>query len=302
MQPIASLYTHCATLVIAAVVSWPVLSQAASPAPSGAATAAPAAKAPAAVPATPAKSAAPAPAQAAAPAKPAPAANAVPDAPSFADFVRWHRMYLDERGKSAKGAACIRSSTCISDESDYFRHIEAAYKIQKSIEGWAKAGSHDAAYFAGLIAFEEAKRFDEEFRIYAGHKDERYLEAGRKFLEASDREVRRAKEFLHPAAYAHRPESCMLMGEVLEYERLGTHDTNALVFYYCAAREYYIAGQRDPALRAYAGMMRTGHPQSPMIIEMHARLFPKQPPNLWRPISPASTSAAPGAAAGKVTH
>lgn len=227
----------------------------------------------------------------------APAA-AAPAAPGFADFTHWHRQYLVERGKAAKGAACIRSSSCISDESDYFRHIEAAHNIRKSIEGWAKSGNHDAAYYAGLMAFDEAKRFDEEFRIYAGHKDERYLEAGRKFLEASERERRKAKEFLHPAAYAHRADSCMLMGDILEYEKMGNFESKALVFYYCASREYYIAGHRDPAVRAYTAMLRNGHPQSPMIIEMHARLFSQQPPNLWRPISSnAAAGSAPAAAA-----
>ena len=218
---------------------------------------------------------------------------AAPATPGFADFTQWHRQYVVERGKAAKGAACIRSSSCISDESDYFRHIEAAHNIRKSIEGWAKSGNHDAAYYAGLMAFDEAKRFDEEFRIYAGHKDERYLEAGRKFLEASDRERRKAKEFLHPAAYAHRADSCMLMGDILEYEKMGNLESKALVFYYCASREYFIAGHRDQALRAYTAMLRNGHPQSPMVIEMHARLFSQQPPNLWRPISsPANASAA----------
>ncbi|MFM7283975.1 MAG: hypothetical protein ACKO2B_02870 [Betaproteobacteria bacterium] len=224
---------------------------------------------------------------------------AAPGVPSFADFTHWHRQYLVERGKAAKGAACIRSSSCISDESDYFRHIEAAHNIRKSIEGWAKSGNHDAAYYAGLMAFDEAKRFDEEFRIYAGHKDERYLEAGRKFLEASDRERRKAKEFLHPAAYAHRADSCMLMGDILEYEKMGNLESKALVFYYCASREYFIAGHRDQAVRAYTAMLRNGHPQSPMIIEMHARLFSQQPPNLWRPISSNTAAGSASAAAAK---
>ena len=226
-------------------------------------------------------------------------AAAAPAAPGFADFTHWHRQYLVERGKAAKGAACIRSSSCISDESDYFRHIEAAHNIRKSIEGWAKSGNHDAAYYAGLMAFDEAKRFDEEFRIYAGHKDERYLEAGRKFLEASERERRKAKEFLHPAAYAHRADSCMLMGDILEYEKMGNLESKALVFYYCASREYYIAGHRDSAVRAYTAMLRNGHPQSPMIIEMHARLFSQQPPNLWRPISSNTAAGSASAAAAK---
>ena len=234
--------------------------------------------------------------QAAAPAAQA-AKPAAPAAPGFADFTVWHRQYLVERGKAAKGATCIRNSSCISDESDYFRHIEAAHNIRKSIEGWAKSGNHDAAYYAGLMAFDEAKRFDEEFRIYAGHKDERYLEAGRKFLEASDREIRKAKEFLHPAAYAHRADSCMLMGDILEYEKMGNLESKALVFYYCASREYYIAGQRDQAVRAYTAMLRNGHPQSPMIIEMHARLFTQPPPNLWRPISSSAAGASAATAA-----
>jgi len=223
------------------------------------------------------------------PAAKAPASKAADtQGPGAAEFAHWHRRYLEERGKAAKGEACIRSSTCVSDESDYLKHIEEAHKLRKAIEGWAQAGNHHAAYYAGLMAFDQAKSFDEEFRIYNSHKDERYLAASHRFLEFSDRELRRAREFLYPAARAHQPDSCMLMGEVIEYDRFDPKSSSALVFFYCAAREYYLAGNRELAMKAYSGMLRTGHPQDPMVVEMHARLLTKQPENPWRPIKPLS--------------
>lgn len=223
--------------------------------------------------------------------RPASPQSAGTPGPSAAEFAHWHRRYIEERGKAAKGEACIRSSTCISDESDYLKHIESAHKLRKAIEGWALAGNHHAAYYAGLMAFDQAKSFDEEFRIYSSHKDERYLAASHRFLEFSDRELKRAKEFLSPAAYAHRPESCMLMAEVMEYDRLDPKKSSALVFYYCASREYFLAGNRELAMKAYSGMLRTGHPQDPMIIEMHARLLPQRPANPWRPMQTQSSAA-----------
>ncbi len=224
-------------------------------------------------------------------AKPAqPAAQAAPGTPTARDFAAWYEHFRTQKGLAAKGEACIRSKTCVSDENDFLRHAEAAFKIQKAIEAYAQSGNLDAAYYAGRIAFDLAIGFDEEFKIYSGFKDERYLEAGRRFVELSDRETRRARDFLYPAAYAHRPESCQLMGEVIEYDKLGTAETPAGVFYYCAAREYYLQGQRDLAIKAYGGMLRTMHPQDPMIIEMHARLFNQQPQNFWRPITPITDS------------
>jgi len=225
------------------------------------------------------------------PAQPvAQAAPATPGTPTARDFAAWYEQFRTQKGLAAKGEACIRSKTCVSDESDFLRHAEAAFKIQKAIEAYAQSGNLDAAYYAGRIAFDLAIAFDEEFKIYAGFKDERYLDAGRRFVELSDRETRRARDFLYPAAYAHRPESCLLMGEVLEYDKLGTAETPAGVFYYCAAREYYLQGQRDLAIKAYGGMLRTMHPQDPMIIEMHAHLFNQQPQNFWRPITPITDS------------
>ncbi len=240
-----------------------------------------------------------------APAKQAqPAAQAAPGTPTARDFAAWYEQFRTQKGLAAKGEACIRSKTCVSDESDFLRHAEAAFKIQKAIEAYAQSGNLDAAYYAGRIAFDLAIAFDEEFKIYAGFKDERYLEAGRRFVELSDRETRRARDFLYPAAYAHRPESCQLMGEVIEYDKLGTAETPAGVFYYCAAREYYLLGQRDQAIKAYGGMLRTMHPQDPMIIEMHARLFNQQPQNFWRPITPITDSkpAAPAQPARQPTR
>lgn len=232
-------------------------------------------------------------------ANPQPNSNATPGVqpskqpfpgPTAAEFAHWHRIYVEERGKAAKGSACIRSKTCISDEADFLKPIETAHNLRKSIEGWAKAGNHHAAYYAGLMAFEQAKQFDEEFRIYNSHKDERYLRASHRFVELSDREIRRAKELLYPAAYDQHPESCMLMGEVMEYDRLDPKKSSALVFYYCAAREYHFAGNRDLAMKAYSGMLRVGHPQDPMIVEMHARLLNQQPDNPWRPMQPLSSA------------
>ncbi len=250
-----------------------------------ASTPSPAPTAPA-VASSPAKSAAPAKSSGNRNAKSQQAAAAqAATTPTAAQFAEWYRQFVEQKGLAAKGELCIRSRTCISDESDYFRHIEAAYNIQKGIEAYAAQGYHDASYYAGLIAFEEAKRFERHFQIYGNFKDDEYRRVGAQLLDLSDRETRRAKALLYPAAYASHPESCMLMGEVIEFERLGPPDIPALVFFYCAAREYYIRGNRNEAFRAYAGMLRTGHPQDPMIVEMHMRLYNKQPPNLWRPIT-----------------
>ncbi len=265
----------------------PVLASTQAPAPTAAALAS-----------TPAKSAAsarPSGNRNAKSQQPAPAQ--VSATPTAAQFAEWYRQFVEQKGLAAKGELCIRSRTCISDESDYFRHIEAAFNIQKGIEAYAAQGNHDASYYAGLIAFEEAKRFERHFQIYGNFKDDEYRRVGAQLLELSDRETRRAKSLLYPAAYASHPESCMLMGEVIEFERLGPPDVPALVFFYCAAREYYIRGNRNEAFRAYAGMLRNGHPQDPMIVEMHMRLYNKQPPNLWRPITkpqpPAQVSESP---------
>lgn len=278
MRPAIRLILKAGLPLLAAITASGTSAALAASAASSDHAAKPAAKAaPAAAPKTAARSAAP--------------QSAGTQGPSAAEFAHWHRRYLEERGKAAKGEACIRSSTCVSDESDYLKHIEAAHKLRKAIEGWALAGNHHAAYYAGLMSFDQAKSFDEEFRIYSGHKDERYLAASHRFLEFSDRELKRAKDFLYPAAYAHRPESCMLMGEIMEYDRFDPKKSAALVFYYCASREYHLAGNRDLAMKAYSGMLRTGHPQDPMIVEMHARLLPEQPANPWRPIQPLSSAA-----------
>lgn len=272
----------------------PVFASTPAPTPVAPAVASP----PAAVASSPAKSAAPAKSPGNRNAKSQqPAAATAAATPTAAQFAEWYRQFVEQKGLAAKGELCIRSRTCISDESDYFRHIEAAYNIQKGIEAYAARGYHDASYYAGLIAFEEAKRFERHFQIYGNFKDDEYRRVGAQLLDLSDREIRRAKALLYPAAYASHPESCMLMGEVIEFERLGPPDIPALVFYYCAAREYYIRGNRNEAFRAYGGMLRTGHPQDPMIVEMHIRLYNKQPPNLWRPITkpqpPAQASEAP---------
>lgn len=259
----------------------------------------------AAAPAAHAPSSAPAATEAHAPAKAKTPAAA--KKPQGLDFSVYYRSFVEQRGLAAKGEICIRNSSCISDESDYLKYAENAFKIQKGIEAHAKAGNLEAAYYAGKIAFEEAKRFDEEYQIYASFKDERYRDAGRRFLENFEREIRRAKTFLYPAAYAQRPESCMLLGDVLEYDKLGEQKTSALVYYYCASREYFIRGDRDMSVRAYTQMLKSGHPQDPMVIEMHAKLFNQQPANPWRALTPELRAqgfpAAPAAtAAGRDAH
>ena len=78
----------------------------------------------------------------------------------------------------------------------------------------------------------------------------------------------------------------MLMGDVLAYEKLSGKNPDALVFYYCAAREYFQTGKRDLSMKAYGEMLRHGNANDPMVVEVHARLFDQQPANLWRPITP----------------
>jgi len=216
----------------------------------------------------------------------APAPLGESETPRAEHFAYWYRQFIEQKGLAAKGEICIRSATCISDEGDYLRHAETALKIQRGIEAWANRGNRDAAYYAGRIAFEEAQGFDKEFLIYSNHQDYKYRESGRHFIALSDRELQRAKSFLLPAAYDQRPESCMLMGDVLAYEKLSGKNPDALVFYYCAAREYFQSGKRDLTMKAYGEMLRHGNANDPMIVEVHARLFDQQPANLWRPITP----------------
>lgn len=211
--------------------------------------------------------------------------------------VRLYEAYVTEKTLAAKAEACIRDKKCPSDEGDFLRHAEAAYKIQGQLAALAKHGNLDAAYIAGLIAYEQARKFDESFRIYAGFGDVEYRKSATKFAELSGRELRKAQGFLLPAAKAMKPEACFLMGEVLEFGRIGEQETGAAPFYYCAAREWHLIGQRELAFRAYSGMLRTDTPQSPMLVEMHAKLLDKQPPNPWRQIQPLSSApaSAPGA-------
>lgn len=216
----------------------------------------------------------------------APAPLGESETPRTEHFAYWYRQFIEQKGLAAKGEICIRSATCISDEGDYLRHAEIALKIQRGIEAWADRGNRDAAYYAGRIAFEAAQGFDKEFLIYSNHQDYKYRESGRRFIALSDRELQRAKSFLLPAAYDQRPESCMLMGDVLAYEKLSGKNPDALVFYYCAAREYFQTGKRDLSMKAYGEMLRHGNANDPMVVEVHARLFDQQPANLWRPITP----------------
>lgn len=205
--------------------------------------------------------------------------------------LRLYEKFLAQQALAAKGETCIRSKTCASDESDYLRHAEAAYLAQKELHALAKKGDLDAAYLSGLIAYEEAKRFDEEFRIYFSFDDAEYRKSATRFSELSQREIRAAKAFLFPAAKAMKPEACYLLGEVLEFDRGASSKNPSGTYYYCAAREWHLKGQRDLAMRAYAGMRRTTSPQDPMIVEMHAKLLDDQPFNPWRQIEPRSSAA-----------
>ena len=83
------------------------------------------------------------------------------ETPREEHFAYWYRQFIAQRGLAAKGEICIRSASCISDEGDYLRHAETALKIQRGIEAWAASGNHDAAFYAGRIAFEAAQGFDQ---------------------------------------------------------------------------------------------------------------------------------------------
>lgn len=212
-------------------------------------------------------------------------------APPDVSPLRLYEKFIAQQALAAKGENCIRSKTCASDESDYLRHAEAAYLAQKELHALAKKGNLDAAYLSGFIAYEEAKRFDEEFKIYFSFDDAEYRKSATRFSELSRREIRAAKAFLFPAAKAMKPEACYLLGEVLEFDQGESPKNPAGTYYYCAAREWHLKGQRDLAMRAYAGMRRTTSPQDPMIVEMHAKLLDDQPFNPWRQIEPRSSAA-----------
>jgi TPR repeat protein len=219
----------------------------------------------------------------------------VSTAASTGDVLELYEKFKSARTKALEGELCIRSKTCPSDEMDYLRYAQEALQLQRRIESMAKKGNHDAAYIAGLIAYEQALRFDREFNRFNNTADVVYRKSSVRFIELVQRETKRAREFLSPAAKAMHPESCLLMGELIEFSNAGSKSPEALPYFYCAAREWHLKGNRELALRAYAGMRRNGPPQDPRLVEMHAKLIDARPANPWRPIDPSLRAGAASA-------
>lgn len=206
------------------------------------------------------------------------------------EVVQLYQSFVQEKALAARGEECIRSRQCPSDEYDLVRHIEQAYKLQKQLESLAKKGNNEAAYLAGLIAYEEGKRFLDQFHAYMEHLDSAYYRSARQLIEFSDREFAKAKALLLAPSKAMMPEACLLMGQVLEGARSAQERQASTTFFYCAAREWVLAGKTDLAMRAYQGMVRNGKPQDPMLIDIHARLFNQRPENPWRPMEKTASS------------
>ena len=154
----------------------------------------------------------------------------------------------------------------------------------------ASKGNHEAGYLAGLIAYDQGRRFLKEFHAYMSHLDSAYYRSAQKFMELSDRELARAKALLLSPSKAMMPEACLLMGQVLESGRTAAERQSSVTFFYCAAREWILAGKRELAARAYEGMLRNGKPQDPMLIDIHAKIFNERPENPWRAMETASSS------------
>lgn len=216
-------------------------------------------------------------------------------AASTGDVLELYEKFKSARSRALEGELCIRSKTCPSDEMDYLRHAEEALQLQRRIESMAKKANHNAAYIAGLIAYEQALHFDREFNRFNNMSDVIYRKSSVQFIELVQRETRRAREFLLPAAKAMQPEACLLLGELMEFTNAGARIPAALPYFYCAAREWHLKGNRELALRAYAGMRRNGPPQDPRLVEMHAKLIDVRPANPWRPIDPSLRAGAAGA-------
>jgi hypothetical protein len=242
------------------------------------------------------------PLQAAAPTHSAPATPAAPAAPKAANkaaaasyqptasYVAAEAKYQQIRSLQAKAfdaSECIRKKDCPSDESDMLRPLEQALLLKRELERQAAAGDRDAGYFRAKVAAEEAARFSEEGDIYTGFQDPAYKRSAGLAYERAARERDFAKNILVAGAVDLHPWSCMLYADLNLSAQPGVNNREAAFnTYYCAASGFADRGLQDLALAAYAGMLKTGHPQHPYTLDIHARLLNIRPENPWRKIEP----------------
>jgi hypothetical protein len=180
---------------------------------------------------------------------------------------------------------CIRKKDCPSDESDMLRPLEQALLIKRELEALAASGNRDAAYFRAKIASEEATRFTEEGDIYTGFQDPAYKRSAGLAYNRAVRERDFARNMLVAGAIDLHPWSCMLYAELNLAAQPGLNNREAAFnAYYCAASRFADLGLKDLSLKAYAGMLKTGHPQHPYVLDIHARLLNVRPDNPWRQI------------------
>ena len=184
-----------------------------------------------------------------------------------------------------EASECIRKKDCPSDESDMLRPLEQALVLKRALESAASAGDRDAAYFRAKVAAEESARFSEEGDIYTGFQDPAYKRSAGLAYERAIRERDFAKNILVAGAIDLHPWSCMLYAELNLSAQPGVNNRDAAFnAYYCAASRFADLGLKDLSLKAYAGMLKTGHPQHPYVLDIHARLLNVRPDNPWRQI------------------
>jgi hypothetical protein len=227
-------------------------------------------------------------------AAPAPAAPAAPAAAptyqhtgSFQGAETKYKQIRALQAQAFEASECIRKKDCPSDESDMLRPLEQALLIKTELESQAAAGNRDAAYFRAKVAAEESARFQQEGDIYTGFQDPAYKRSAGLAYERAVRERDFAKNMLVAGAIDLHPWSCMLYADLNMAAQPGVNNRDAAFnAYYCAASRFADLGLKDLALSAYAGMLKTGHPQHPYVLDMHSRLLNVRPDNPWRKIEP----------------
>ena len=207
------------------------------------------------------------------------------------------------QAQAFEASECIRKKDCPSDESDMLRPLEQALLVKKELERQAAAGDRDAGYFRAKVASEEAARFQEEGDIYTGFQDPAYKRSAGLAYERAVRERDLAKNLLVPGAIDLHPWSCMLYADLNVSAQPGVNNREAAFnAYYCAASRFADLGLKDLSLQAYAGMLKTGHPQHPYVLDIHSRLLNVRPENPWRQIESTGVVRKPVAPANPSQH
>ena len=207
------------------------------------------------------------------------------------------------QAQALDASECIRKKDCPSDESDMLRPLEQALLLKKELESLAAGGNRDAAYFRAKVAAEESARFNEEGDIYTGFQDPAYKRSAGLAYERTVKERDFAKNMLVAGAIDLHPWSCMLYADLNMVAQPGVNNRDAAFnAYYCAASRFADLGLKDFALKAYAGMLKTGHPQHPYVLDIHARLLNVRPDNPWRQIESSGVVRKPASPAKAAPH